>query len=172
MNVQDLGSLGELIAAFATLGTLIYLTVQIRQNTKAVKTTSFMESQHFFASLHENLAHDPKLMEIGLNAFDPAKKLSDFTQTEQWTLGMLGRSVMQRTEAQYYLHKNGFLEDEFWEMRRSWLRGWFDLPVWKEWWETERNQGTVTPSFIAAIESANPTRLNTAGLDTFVKGSH
>jgi len=165
--IQDLGSIGEFVAAIATLATLIYLAIQIRQNTRAVKATSFMESQHFFASLHENLAHDPDLMEIGLNAFDPNRTLADFSRKEQFTLGMLGRSVMQRTEAQYYLHKNGFLEDEFWEMRRSWMRGWFDLPVWKEWWSTERNQGTVSPSFIESIESAQPTKLNAGGLDVF-----
>ena len=126
-----------------------------------------MESQHFFASLHDQLAHDPELLAIGLSAFDPKRKLADFSKTEQFRLGMLGRSVMQRTEAQYYLHRNGFLEDEFWEMRRSWMRGWFDLPVWKEWWSTERDQGTVTPSFIHSIESASPIRLNAAGLDMF-----
>ena len=47
------------------------------------------------------------------------------------------------------------------------MRGWFDLPVWQEWWATERDQGTVTPSFIENIESATPTTLNAAGLDAF-----
>jgi len=34
MNIQDLGSLGELVAAFATIATLLYLAVQIRQNNR------------------------------------------------------------------------------------------------------------------------------------------
>ena len=33
VTLQDLGSLGEFIAAIATLATLIYLALQIRQNT-------------------------------------------------------------------------------------------------------------------------------------------
>jgi hypothetical protein len=165
--IENLGNIGEFVAAIATLITLAYLAIQIRQNTKAVKATTFMESQHFFASLHDQLAHDPALLETALNAFDPQRKLEDFSQTEQFQLGMLGRSVMQRTEAQFYLHKSGFLEDEFWEMRRSWMRGWFEMPVWKEWWSTERDQGTVSPSFIRSIESAKPASLNAAGLDVF-----
>ena len=36
MTIQDLGSLGELIAAIATLATLVYLAVQIRQNTSQI----------------------------------------------------------------------------------------------------------------------------------------
>ena len=34
MTIQDLGSIGELIAAVATLATLVYLAVQIRQNSR------------------------------------------------------------------------------------------------------------------------------------------
>ena len=37
MTIQDLGSIGELVAAMATLGTLIYLALQIRQNSQTVK---------------------------------------------------------------------------------------------------------------------------------------
>ena len=37
MNIQDLGSAGEFIAAIATLATLVYLASQIRQSTKVAK---------------------------------------------------------------------------------------------------------------------------------------
>ncbi len=37
MSIQNLGSIGEFIAALATLATLVYLAVQIRQNTKQVE---------------------------------------------------------------------------------------------------------------------------------------
>jgi hypothetical protein len=43
MSIQDLGSLGELIAAIATVGTLIYLALQIRQNTAVVRTSNYAE---------------------------------------------------------------------------------------------------------------------------------
>ncbi len=37
MTIQDLGSLGELIAAVATVATLVYLALQIRQNTHTLR---------------------------------------------------------------------------------------------------------------------------------------
>jgi hypothetical protein len=40
MTIQDLGSVGELIAAVATVATLIYLAAQIRQNTATMKTSA------------------------------------------------------------------------------------------------------------------------------------
>ncbi len=37
MTIQDLGALGELIGSVAVLATLIYLTLQTRQNTQAIQ---------------------------------------------------------------------------------------------------------------------------------------
>ena len=36
MTIQDLGSIGALIAAVATAARLIYLTFQLKQNTRAL----------------------------------------------------------------------------------------------------------------------------------------
>lgn len=40
MTIQDLGNVGEFVAAIATVVTLIYLSVQIRANTAAVRAES------------------------------------------------------------------------------------------------------------------------------------
>ena len=162
MTLQDLGSIGEFLAAIATLATLVYLAAQIRQNTRAIKATSFMESQHSLAGVHDYLAQNPELLELVDSAFDPTRPRSDYSEKELLRLGVLGRALIQRTEAQYYLHKSGFLETDFWEMRRSWLRGWLDLPVWEEWWSSERSQGTFSHAFIENIESAPPLTLKSA----------
>jgi len=40
MNLQDLGSLGEFVGSIAVVLSLLYLAVQIRQNTKTERTAS------------------------------------------------------------------------------------------------------------------------------------
>ena len=40
MTIEDLGNLGDLIAAIATVATLIYLAQQIRKNSKSVQGAS------------------------------------------------------------------------------------------------------------------------------------
>ena len=40
MTIEDLGNLGDLIAAIATVATLIYLAQQIRRNSKSVEGAS------------------------------------------------------------------------------------------------------------------------------------
>jgi hypothetical protein len=41
MTIQDLGSLGELIAAVATVATLVYLSIQLKRNTRAQRSQTF-----------------------------------------------------------------------------------------------------------------------------------
>ena len=46
MSIQDLGALGELVAAIATIVTLLYLALQIRRNTKAqIAATEFSSDE-------------------------------------------------------------------------------------------------------------------------------
>ncbi len=39
LSIQELGSLGEFVSAFAVLATLIYLAIQVRQNVKLTKAS-------------------------------------------------------------------------------------------------------------------------------------
>ena len=43
MTIQDLGGIGELIAAVATIATLAYLAIQVRQNTRALRSSTFQQ---------------------------------------------------------------------------------------------------------------------------------
>jgi hypothetical protein len=41
MSLEDLGNIGEFVAAAAVIVSLIYLAVQIRQNTKSLRASTF-----------------------------------------------------------------------------------------------------------------------------------
>ena len=64
MTLEDLGNIGEFVAAIAVVISLIYLAVQIRQNTRSVRASSY----HAVVTNLSNLAAD-----IGRNA--PVMKL-------------------------------------------------------------------------------------------------
>ena len=54
MNWEALGSLGEIVAAIATIMTLIYLARQLRSNTKATQGTNRREITRDFVRFGEN----------------------------------------------------------------------------------------------------------------------
>jgi hypothetical protein len=81
VTVQDIGSIGELIGAIATVATLLYLAVQLRANTVATQAES-MDSNKFHASaVNLAIASDKAIVTIfrkGLADFeslDPDEQL-------------------------------------------------------------------------------------------------
>ena len=44
LTIQDLGNIGEFVAAIATVVTLVYLAVQIRQNTRSLTAAAHQDA--------------------------------------------------------------------------------------------------------------------------------
>ena len=60
MTLEDLGNLGEFLGAIGVIASLVYLAVQIRQNTRAVNSNT---SQAITDSRVEFLASNPSAQE-------------------------------------------------------------------------------------------------------------
>lgn len=88
MTIQDLGSPGELVAAVATIATLAYLAVQIRQNTdtvRAASTTAHIESVSGFSLL---LGQSPELSDLYFAGLSGETELDESQQRQfQMLLG-------------------------------------------------------------------------------------
>ena len=85
MSLQDLGSIGELIAAIATVVTLVYLAIQIRHNSRALdRSNEFAQAGSIhditllFNELNWRLASDGELADIQTRALAG----EDLTPTE------------------------------------------------------------------------------------------
>ncbi len=81
MNIQDLGSIGELIAALATLLTLGYLAIQLKQNTSALKSQTFQQSSMDMSLTANSVSSDGELAKIiimaenGMASLNPDERL-------------------------------------------------------------------------------------------------
>jgi hypothetical protein len=61
MTIQDWGSVGELVAAIATVVTLVYLAIQIRSNTIATRSAAAQSVHEAFTTWYRLLAADGSL---------------------------------------------------------------------------------------------------------------
>jgi hypothetical protein len=81
MTIQDLGSIGELIAAVATIATLAYLAVQVRQNTRALRSSTFQQISMDMSLAGDAIARSSDLAAIiikasaGLSALTPEERV-------------------------------------------------------------------------------------------------
>ena len=83
MTLQDLGNIGEFLGSIGVIVTLIYLAIQIRQNTKAARASSAAESQYVFANTNEWLLENPEVhLLINRTSADGAPVLSTASTPE------------------------------------------------------------------------------------------
>ena len=116
VSIQDLGSIGELIAAVATIATLIYLALQIRANTKVTYAESrrgAMSQVNFYASILGENREAASIFRRGLAGNEPldADEQTQFTflfsmvvgqastAFEEYELGITNRELFDATES-------------------------------------------------------------------------
>ena len=153
MTIQDLGSIGELFGAIATIATLVYLATQIRHNTKAARSDSAWSATVALAELSEGIAASPQLADLVMRAHDPATNPEDLSDSEFAQIYFVCRSVLFKYEGQWFYWKEGTLSDEMWQNRRRWAKAFVSLPVPGRVWEREMAQHQYSAGFIESIES-------------------
>lgn len=151
MNLQDLGSLGELVAALATVGTLIYLAIQLKQNTKAARAMSTWEAENLWGHLNWENAQNPEFAELLTRVFDENTQQTDFESTEWAQVQFIVRAILQFQQSQYLLWRDGSLPTEYYETRKHWVRWFVTLPAVLPVLEAERGNGILYEEFDTRI---------------------
>ena len=148
MTLQDLGSLGEFVAAIATLATLVYLAVQIRQNTRAVRAGSHQAVSDSFIAVNSWVARDPSLARIYRVGMD---NLDDLTEDEQVQFSFMLLSVFRVYETAYYQNRVGTAEEQFFVSVERDIAFVLANAGVRQWWE-ETPFG-ISPEFRSYIEA-------------------
>ena len=58
LTIAELGALGEFIGSILVFATLIYLVIQVRQNTKGINSASYVNAAQLFNQVN-TLARKP-----------------------------------------------------------------------------------------------------------------
>ena len=64
MNWEAIGAVGEILGAIAVIGSLIFVGVQIRGNTRATQTAAAHNLTNTFNSVITNISGDPEMSRI------------------------------------------------------------------------------------------------------------
>ena len=153
MNMEFLGNLGELIGGLAVIISFIFLGLQIRQNTKALRAQSARESEVDMANLNREMAVNGEMAELLIQFVEEDADFNKFTKAERFRYQMHTRAVLQMLQADYYLNLEGSLPDYVWHRRLKWFRSFIDLPVPKPLFEEEVAQEGFDKGFLAALRA-------------------
>ena len=112
MTITELGAIGELVGGVAVLATLIYLAMQIRQNTKTLGATAYAQTQNQFLSWSAPLAADDGKHQLFLKGLEEPQSLSGL---EERTFYMLANEFFFAMEDLFHLWEQRLIDDETWD---------------------------------------------------------
>lgn len=146
ITIQDLGSIGELLAAMATIATLVYLAMQIRQNTEAVRIQTYQAIMDSSNRLGDSLA------EQNVDAiYRKGRKSPDScTPQEMAQFMLIAGQVVNLYEGLYLHHQSGAIDDDFFENRWKTFCNFMQQPGFRRMWERAGTYYSV--SFTRAVE--------------------
>ena len=136
MTLDDLGNVGEFLGALGVIASLVYLAVQIRQNTASVRTSTFHEAIRDFADVIDQLGRDAELTRIW---YAGLRDLGSLPQEERQRFATYLTSVVLRCENLLYQTHHGALDQQAWVGIREHLKYVFSQPGTRAWWSQAQN---------------------------------
>jgi len=162
MNWDAIGSIAELLGAAGVIVSLIYLSYQIKTNTKTIRASAAKDTYMAWSEFNKELSEHPDRIVID-RMWKPDSNWSDFSEEHQICLGFVCRSIIERFEAEYSLYEAGLLKPEVWEKHKVYCGSFIRLPAVSTWWESERKQPICSDSFIKELEITSTHEGLTAG---------
>ena len=135
MTIQDLGSLGELIAALATLVTLVYLATQIRQNTAQQRREELLSVQHGQNEVVRQL-QDPRVMGAYVRtAADRHPTIEDRGTAFAYII-----QYLNHFQVVHELYERGALDEDQYRLWAGFAVALVAPPGIRRWWDAENGR--------------------------------
>jgi hypothetical protein len=130
MTIQDLGAIGELVGGIAVIITLIYLALQIRQNTSSIEGATEQSIMNHEMAMYTLIAEHPSVYRRG------SQCLSDLDADEAVVFEHLMGATMTQIYSAYAQYRRKLLPESVWQ---TYLLEWADystLPGFQQVWKS------------------------------------
>jgi hypothetical protein len=148
MTLEDLGSIGEFVAALATVGTLVYLAIQIRSNTRQMRGQAFVSLNDASRQIISRLHDDPSLDAIVLKA---TADWSSLSVDEQRRATYFFIDDTNYFELAFMLWQQGAIDEQTYATKEAHLITVLMSPGRRYWWDEV--EYIVDPRFRRRIDS-------------------
>ena len=132
MPLEQLANVAEVFGMLMVAVTLIFLTFQMLQNTKAIRSTASRSASEMARSVFAPIATDPEIAEIVVRGLrDP----SDLSTVETARFTALFNGQFFTWQDWFYQHQQGVLDDAIWSGLARSLRELFQSPGIQDYWQ-------------------------------------
>ena len=146
MNWDAIGSIGELIGAIAVVITLIFLTVQLKQNTRSIRAST--RSQHTEA-VSNSLAtlQNQDFASVMITGFHDQESLS---AADKLRFGSFLLRLLRGWEDAYFHWRDGDYDEGAWRSNRAFMLDMLSISGVNDYFNTRKSW--LDGRFVAYIE--------------------
>lgn len=148
MTLQDLGSLGEFVGAVGVVVSFVFLAVQIRHNTLALRDAAEKDMAQDTANwLALIIEHDDvaRIFRLGLQGWD------ELDDNERVRFSMIMFSAFFHYQHLWSRHRLGQVDPEYWAGQWQVIRWYCRQPGFHSWWTRARPR--LNKSFVHYVET-------------------
>jgi hypothetical protein len=145
MTLSEIGTFANVLSAIAVLGTLIYLSRQVKQGNQLAKSHA---RQRMVEQTNEELyvlANDAELRECFV-------KPIELSREEQGKLHFFLIAAMRQREWEWFQHRDGIIEEQVAKAYFGIIALHLGIDRTRHWWRTIGRVG-FNPEFVADVDA-------------------
>lgn len=147
MNWDAIGAIGEAIAAFGVIVTLLYLAIQIKEHTKETRLSATRELSRDWADGLHRVSSDEKEFDLYLRAIADYESLTGGDRIKAYWMFSSG---LRQCELQYFHVTQGNFERKLHTGMEYRIKEVAQFPGIQLWWKDNKQQ--FSTEFIEYVE--------------------
>jgi len=135
MSITEFGALGDIVASFGVIATLIYLALQMRQNTKALRVSTSHALTGDLRSMFSLLASDQGLAEVLVEAGHKAQLVGP-TRVRYFTFTS---NLLRIYENAYLLKRENSISEAHWSGMTQLVIDYKSMAAFPGYWDDRKH---------------------------------
>jgi len=145
MNWEAAGAIGEIVGAVAVVLSVLYLALQIRQNTRVVQGATI---QGITETGQRENRWSSDMASVFIKAIESPGSMSSL---ETFQMGEWLTAAMIARQNEYLQYQRGLLDQEMWDASVGIVRSIMSVDFSRSWWRSW-DKTVYSPGFVAVIE--------------------
>ena len=130
-----IGAIGEILGALAVVATLVYLTIQVRQNTTSVRVSSYQSVTSQFAELNRSVLESENVADI---VFRGDRSPDELEELDYRRYSSYQSAWFRHYENLHFQYKLKMLPHSQWRSFRVLLGNRMLRPGVSAWWDASK----------------------------------
>ena len=130
MDLEYVARISEIVSSVAVVVSLIYVGLQVRQNTRALRATTYNAVTANSIAILNSMDTHPEYCEFLVRV---QSDYGSATAAEKLRFNMCLLSAFRHWDNLLYQFRNGMLEREMWESYDRTMTGWLANTAWCNW---------------------------------------